>query len=304
MLHKGRLANNSTVSRSRSFTFNKVTTRTKLEEQILLKRLSQGDISAFWELWRWHQGYLYSRCLSWMAGNHADAEEALSRATLKAWSKLPKYAGTITNSKAWLTRLTHNLCIDIHRERNRGARGVESIEDIPVAACEAIATSSESPESTLLRREMNLYIRRAVDSLPPRLRQPFILRYYRQMSYTDIAKQLALSNANVRKRMQQAREILQKQLKHYLSGLENSPASISPLPSLKKAKPDGASPSVLPEKVLAWKEPKSDESAPSDSRTLITMECILQPINYKVTATCLESLPHAWYSSPSRLGWK
>ena len=33
------------------------------------------------------------------------------------------------------------------------------------------------------------YVRRAVDALSPRLRTPFILRYYHQISYQDIAQQ-------------------------------------------------------------------------------------------------------------------
>lgn len=57
--------------------------------------------------------------------------------------------------------------------------------------------------------------------MPLRLRDPFILRYYHDLSYQDIAQQLALSTANVRKRIQQARETLQKHLNKYLSGLND-----------------------------------------------------------------------------------
>ena len=47
-----------------------------------------------------------------MGGNSTDAEDALSRAMLEAWEKVQKYAaGDIANFKAWLTRLTHNLCV-------------------------------------------------------------------------------------------------------------------------------------------------------------------------------------------------
>ncbi|NEP20399.1 MAG: RNA polymerase sigma factor, partial [Leptolyngbya sp. SIO4C1] len=95
------------------------------EEQSLLRHLAQGNRIVFWQLWMRHQDYLYSRCISWMGGNITDAQEALSRAMLKAWHKLPQHAAKITNLKAWLTRFTHNLCVDICRERCRHAISVE-----------------------------------------------------------------------------------------------------------------------------------------------------------------------------------
>ena len=84
---------------------------TQISEQILLKRLAHGDRTVFWQLWERYQPYLYRCCLRWMGGNPADAEDACSRAMLKAWDKLPKYAAKLINLKAWLARLTHNLCV-------------------------------------------------------------------------------------------------------------------------------------------------------------------------------------------------
>lgn len=81
----------------------------------------------FWLQWQQYRDTLYHCCLKWM-GNPMDAEDALSRAMLKAWDKVQQYAGEITNFKAWLTSLTHNLCIDIHREHSRSANRVEDIE--------------------------------------------------------------------------------------------------------------------------------------------------------------------------------
>ncbi|MEA5593420.1 hypothetical protein [Rivularia sp. UHCC 0363] len=71
------------------FSANRLQTPKNLEEQLLLKRFSQGESSAFWELWQRHLDYLYYRCLGWMGGNPTDAEDALSRAMLKAEKKLP-----------------------------------------------------------------------------------------------------------------------------------------------------------------------------------------------------------------------
>jgi RNA polymerase sigma-70 factor (ECF subfamily) len=80
--------------------------------------------SVFWQHWQQYRDYLYRCCIKWMGGNPIDAEDALSRAMLKAWEKVQQFAGEIANLKAWLTRLTHNLCVDIHRERSRAANKV------------------------------------------------------------------------------------------------------------------------------------------------------------------------------------
>lgn len=88
-----------------------------LEEYSLLKLIYQGNHDAFWQLWLLHKDYLYYRCLSWMGSNHTEAENLLSQASLKAYEKLPHYASKIINVKAWLTTLTHNLCLDMFLQK-------------------------------------------------------------------------------------------------------------------------------------------------------------------------------------------
>lgn len=286
-----------------------VATLTKSEDQILLRQVSQGETTAFWQLWGRHQNYLYSRCLTWMGGNHADAEEALSQATLKACEKWQDYAGKITNPKAWLTQLTRNLCMDMHRERNRGARGVESLENIAEAEHECAASSIPSPESEVVSRERDIYVRRAIDALPAKLHTPFILRYEEEMSYPEIAQKLALSSEKVRKLVQQARTTLQKQLNKYFSGLDDSSPVLDSLfaphppacgTPLKKGGKEGTP--------GGWEDfaPPEARGVGGDRRleTPISAACTTELINYKVTATCLEVLSHTWYSSPSCLGWR
>lgn len=80
------------------------------------KSNSLADInSEFWQLCQKYQDDVYRCCVKWMGGNPTDADsdsaiDALSRAMLKAWEKVQKYAGKIDNFKSWVTKLTHNLC--------------------------------------------------------------------------------------------------------------------------------------------------------------------------------------------------
>lgn len=249
-----------------------------------------GNISsAFWQLWQLNQDYLYRCCLRWMGGNHTDAEDVLSRAMLKAWEKVRECTGVITNFRAWLTRLTHNLCIDIHRERNRGAKKVESLEAMTVGENFSLVSMFETPDAGLMRKELRAFICHAIDDLQPRLREPFLLHFVQKKSYQDIAQNLRLSISNVYKRIQQARDILQKHLRRYLSGLDDSLLDSSN-PSCKRGKPGV-------ERCLSHK------TMISDSQAAMTMDSIGETINYEITATCLKTLSHAWYHSPSPLEW-
>lgn len=182
----------------------------ELETQ-LLRRIAAGDSSAFWILWEAYQPYLYTLCLKQMGGIHTDAEDALSRTMIKALDRLPAHADRIRNLKAWLARLTNNLCIDMHRESQREARGVDNIEDIIDAHCEMLSLI-ESPEELVLRRETGTHVYSLIKRLPPNLYEPFVLHFFHGETYTDIAVQLDLSNDNVRKRIQQARAMLREGL--------------------------------------------------------------------------------------------
>jgi RNA polymerase sigma factor (sigma-70 family) len=192
------------------------------EEQKLLQCLAQGEGVAFWMLWeRYRQDLLYPCCLRWMGGNRADAEDALSSASLKAWQGLAAGAHEIANVKAWLLRLLYNLCMDMRKSYDRRSAIQHVDTGAGAGADEALVPAQESAEAAALRREMELCIHRAIENLPPRLRAVSRLNLLYGMPSRDIAVQLNLGPDNVRKRLQQARAILQKQLTAYLDGKDS-----------------------------------------------------------------------------------
>jgi RNA polymerase sigma-70 factor (ECF subfamily) len=99
--------------------------------------------------------------------------------------------------------------MDVHRERARRESTVESVEDVE-ALDAATEVQVESQEIALVRREQDARLRQALNNLPSKLREPFILRFLHDMAYEEIAERLNLTPANVRKRIQQAREKLKE----------------------------------------------------------------------------------------------
>ena len=186
----------------------------------LMGTVPDDTVSEFWQQWQDLQDQLYRCCLKLMNFNPTDAEDALSQAMLKAWSKVQKYAGKIDNLKAWLIQLTRNLCIDIIRQRAKGAPGVESLEW--VGATDHVDTTSgvDTPEKALEKAEKAEAIQQAIASLPERLRDTFILHFYQQRSHTEIAEMQGITYDNVCKRISLARKQLKEKLSSYFHGID------------------------------------------------------------------------------------
>lgn len=176
------------------------------QDAMLLGLLSGGDDEAFWALWQRYRRQLYDVCFRRMSGVAADAADAVSRSMMVAHDRLPSYAANIENVEAWLTRLTCNVCLDIHRERKRDTRG--HVDLGTTTDEEPYVAENPSPEEALLQSEACRTIANAIDTLPRMLRDAAQLRFLQELDYPVVAERLHITESNARKRIQQARAIL------------------------------------------------------------------------------------------------
>jgi RNA polymerase sigma factor (sigma-70 family) len=164
---------------------------------------------SFWQVWMEHQEYLRKKCLYLLGSNREDAEDALSTAMLQAFQNFTELAGGIANTRAWLTTIVHNACMDGYRKLRRqkdffAETEISEFENIPAE----YGTPSQSPEDIVRIRESVEELYRLILELPATLREPLLLRTVEHLSYSEIAGRLKLTEANVRKRVQQARDQL------------------------------------------------------------------------------------------------
>ena len=202
-----------------------------------------------------------------MNGNSTEAEDLLSQAMVKAWEKAQKYAGKIENFKCWLTMLTRNFWIDLTRRR-----GANQVEDIEVYADRnelGLVSVDETPASALDCDEKKMVIRRAIDELPTRLRETFILHFYEELSHQEISEKQNISYQNVCKRISQARAILALELRGYFigeDGTEPDTANVAAKPAksqkaaLKAAKVEP----ILPETVTLSEQLEKEEKTKTE----------------------------------------
>lgn len=178
--------------------------------------LVPANSDVFWGLWLRERPLLLRMCARWLGCHHQEAEDILSRGALKAVRFLrtrPLDPGTF---RAWALRIVHNLCVDRQRAGGR--------ERARFVAVDAETTRLEwdgeayAPERALLRGELGGLLDDAVASLPQRLRATFDLRVLEDRSYEAIAEAQAITPANARKRVQQAREHLRQRLAGSIAG--------------------------------------------------------------------------------------
>ena len=157
---------------------------------LLLRRMHQGDEGAIEEFVRKYYPLMlrYCRLHLWDAG---EAEDVTQETFARFFRTLPQYQhyGKAAN---YLYVIAGNLCRDSYKK----IRPLP-LEEVPEESWE------QTPE---LDRRMD--VRRALDSLPPELREAAVLYYYQELPHLSIAKILGISLPLVKYRIRRAKELL------------------------------------------------------------------------------------------------
>jgi RNA polymerase sigma-70 factor (ECF subfamily) len=74
----------------------------------------------------------------------------------------------------------------------------------------------DSPEEQMITTELEDKIRKAIDKLPPKRREIFILSRYHGLKYDSIAQQMGISSKTVENQMVKALKFLRGELREYL----------------------------------------------------------------------------------------
>lgn len=131
-----------------------------------------------------------------IVGDDTDAEDAVEDALLKTWQALAADRA-IDNLKAYAYRAVRTSCADLLRRRVSTA----PLEEIPEPDSEAVDTS-----------ERDARVWRAVDGLPPRCREIFLLSKRDGLAIAEIAARLDLSEKTVKNQLTKALSRLRGEL--------------------------------------------------------------------------------------------
>ena len=108
----------------------------------------------------------------------------------------------------WVSQVAGRHCIDRLRQGKREKSSRVSVADITGIPDD----SALSPLSRVLRNEEHLEVRQQLIRLPKKFKVPLVLRYYKHMSYSEIARALKTRLPAVRMMIFRAKEQLRRNL--------------------------------------------------------------------------------------------
>ena len=153
---------------------------------------------------RWEKQML-RLCFAYL-GDTALAEDAVQETFFKAWKHYGGFRGE-ADEKTWLMRIAMNTCRDL-------------LKSSWMRNTDRSVTPDRLPEGSVPFEERDDTVTRAVMSLPPKLREAVLLRWYQGLSLEEMARVLRLPRSTVNYRLKKAKTMLKGELEDWYYGIE------------------------------------------------------------------------------------
>jgi RNA polymerase sigma-70 factor (family 1) len=177
------------------------------ENDLFVTKLTQGDTKAFECLFR-----LYYTRLTLFANrflNDIDtSEEIVSDIFVALWENGHEinFTGSVSS---YLFKSVQNKCLNYLKHQK-----IESLYVNHLQKQQLLEETLSTAESPYLEKEMALQINTALESLPEKCREIFMMSRFDHMKYKEIANKLSLSPKTVERQISIALDKLRSLLKH------------------------------------------------------------------------------------------
>ncbi|MBD5224930.1 MAG: sigma-70 family RNA polymerase sigma factor [Bacteroidales bacterium] len=163
----------------------------RLTDEQLVMAYAKGDNQAFDTLLRRHQNRVFNYILN-IIKNKDVADDIFQETFVKAIMTIKQ--GRYTDSgkfSAWLTRIAHNLIIDYFRQEK--SENTVSVDREETDLLNRRDFSEDNVEDMLVTGQINTDVRRIMEALPESQREVLEMRFYRDMSFKEIAEATGVS---------------------------------------------------------------------------------------------------------------
>jgi RNA polymerase sigma-70 factor, ECF subfamily len=178
-------------------------------DEEIVRRVLGGDLPLFELLMRRHNQRVY-RAIRSILRDDAESEDVMQEAYVRAYEHLAQFEGRAQFS-TWLTRIAVNEALKRLAARGRMDPLDMSYdgEDEPM---HVLASNSPTPEANASSSEAVTLLEQAILALPQSYRSVIVLRDVEEMSTSETAEALSLTESNVKVRLHRGHELLREEL--------------------------------------------------------------------------------------------
>ena len=148
--------------------------------------------------------------------NHSDALDVSQETFIKAYRALPNFRGE-SAFYTWLYRIAVNTAKNHLTVQSRKiTKSDYDVADIEQIEGSMSLTEQTTPESLLVKDELQETILKTIENLPEDLKSAIMLREIEGLSYEEIAEVMECPVGTVRSRIFRAREMIDSKIKPLL----------------------------------------------------------------------------------------
>ena len=193
-----------------------------MEEKEFVAKIKQGDDSAFEELVRKYQNYIFRLAFS-MVKNEEDAKELTQEVFIKVYTSIQGFTGRSSLS-TWLYRITYNLCLDYIKKNRKKRLMTQSLDDNENIELLSLKADTHTPEEALEAAEIRADIKEGLKILPQEQRILIEFKDILGLSYEEILEVTGLKSGTLKSRLFRGRLTLKNYLSHKWNIQEQNPS--------------------------------------------------------------------------------
>ena len=184
-----------------------------LEDFELIDRAVGGDDKAFAKLLQRYKRPVYHMILK-MVRNVDDAEDLMIESFAKAFRSLHRFKKDFTFS-TWLFRIATNNTIDYIRKKKINTLSIENsyTDSDGQSVSIDVPDRNPDPQEETIRSQKEELMQVFVGMLPAKYQKLIRLRYFNELSYEEIAKELDAPLGTVKAQLHRARELMYDMVK-------------------------------------------------------------------------------------------
>ncbi len=180
------------------------------DDEALVRASQAGDLEAFNLLVQRHERPVFNVALR-LLRDVGLAEDATQDTFIRAWQNIRTFqTGSV---RSWLYKIATNRSYDMLRASSRrpaGSLEAEIVEIEPIWA--SGGRGDESPDAHALRRELSIYLERALTALPDDQRMVVLLVDVQGLDYHEVAETMGIALGTVKSRLSRARAKIRQAL--------------------------------------------------------------------------------------------